>query len=296
LENVFDLGELKVKDAMRPRSQVRTLNVKANWSENLQTIRRYRFSRYPLIDADPEKPMGIIHLKDAVFADVDEVNLPSICRAFISTTEDTLLENLLSEMQRRRIHAALVHDAAGRWSGFLTLEDVIEEIIGTIRDEFEDEEQVLLSDALTLDRIQLDIEAGNTVDAVREAVSRMPVGTLPVDKEIIIKGIEEREKLVETYLGNQLGMPHARIPGISKSIILVIRSKNGIAYRNVREKADLLIVLLTPAGQPRIHQRLQAVVATIMDESEIIPSRLRSASDATQILEILLAGEQTSLD
>jgi len=296
LENVFDLGELRVKDAMRPRAQVRTLDARKNWIENSKTIRRYRFTRYPLIVDDSEYPVGLVHLKDAFMSDLDDIDLRKISRPFIVTTENVMLESLLADMQRRRIHAALVNDSSGTWTGFLTLEDAIEEIIGTIRDEFEDEEQINLADALTESRVHLDIQAGNTVDAIREAISRMPDNALPVAKEVIVRGIEERERVVETYLGNHFGMPHARIAGLSKPVIMVLRSTNGIGYRNTQDKADLLIVLLTPAGQPRTHQRLQAVIATIMDESDFIPQRLRTATNPAEIVEILLTGEQATLD
>ena len=296
VENVFDLGELKVKDAMRPRSQVRTLSAKANWTDNLEVIRRHRFTRYPLIDENVDEPIGIVHLKDAILAGENEIDLRAICRRFINSKESDSLETLLADMQRRRIHVALVRDDARNWTGFLTLEDVIEEIIGTIRDEFEDEEQISLAQTLNVSGIQLDIEAEDTVDAVRKAVDRIAPAQLPVGREIIIRAIEERERLVETYLGHGLGMPHARIAGIGKPIILVIRCLGGVSYRNTTEKADLLFVLFTPAGQPRIHQRLQAVVATVMGESGFIPQRLRSAETAAQVLEILLTGEQATLD
>jgi len=296
LENVFDLGELRVKDTMRPRSQVRTLDSRKPWNENLLTIRQYRFTRYPLVTEDSENPTGLVHLKDALLADVEAANLKTISRPLIITNENVMLESLLSDMQRRRIHAALVKDGTGKWTGFLTLEDVIEEIIGTIRDEFEDEEQIHLADALSEQAVILDIEATTTVEAVREAIQRMPADSLPVPKETVIRAIEERERLVETYLGNQLGMPHARIIGLTKPVIIVIRPINGVSYRLTEEKSDLLIVLLTPAGQPRIHQRLQAVIATIMDESNFIPQRLRSATTASEIIDIFLAGEQATLD
>jgi len=296
LENVFDLGELQVKDAMRPRSQVRVLDARKPWQENMQTIRRYRFTRYPLVNDNSEQPIGLVHLKDVFMADAEATDLKSFSRPFIVTTEHVMLESLLADMQKRRIHAALVKDTSGAWTGFLTLEDVIEEIIGTIRDEFEDEEQIHLADALTEDRVQLDIGATNTVDAIREAIARMPDDSLPIAREVIVRGIEEREKVVETYLGKQFGMPHARIAGLTKPIIMVIRSSHGIAYRNTTEKADILIVLLTPAGQPRTHQRLQAIIATIMDESEFIPQRLRTAVKAAEVVDILLTGEQATLD
>ena len=78
--------------------------------------------------------------------------------------------------------------------------------------------------------------------------------------------------------------------------MLVIRSEGGIPYRGTTERAHLLFVLLTPTGQPRVHQRLQAVIATLLDESEFIPERLRTASSASEVLEILRTGEQATLD
>ncbi len=296
LENVFDLGELRVRDAMRPRSQVRCLSTQVSWDQNLQTLRTYRFSRYPLLDADTQDPIGIVHFKDLLLSEKDEPDLRTLIRPYITIADNALLESLLAEMQKKRIHAALVRDSAGRWTGFLTLEDVIEEIIGTIRDEFEDEEQIHLGDALQEDRVQLNIEAESTVEAVRATLNRMKPGSLPVSNDVIVRSIEERERIVETYLGNGLGMPHARVAGLAKPVVFVIRSKGGIAYRGTQERAHLLMVLLSPAGQPRIHQRLQAIIATIMDESEYIPERLQSASTAAEVLEILRTGEQATLD
>lgn len=296
VENVFDLGELRVKDAMRVKSQVRCLSTSVPWKENMVTLRRFRFSRYPLVESENTDPIGIIHIKDLMLLDQDDPDLRSIRRPFLTVSETSLLESLLSEMQKKRIHVALVRNNEGMWTGFLTLEDVIEEIIGTIRDEFEDEEQVLLSDIIDERHVQLNVEANDTVEAVRAALQRVGNWNLPVSSEQVIKAIDERERAVETYLGNGLGMPHARMVGIQKPVVFFIRSDKGIPYRGNQERAYLLFVLLTPAGQPRVHQRLQSVIATIMDESEFIPDHLRSAETPAEIVEILKTGEQATLD
>lgn len=295
-ENVFDLGELRARDAMRSRSLVRCLRAEAPWSENLEILKRYRFSRYPLLHSGSSEPVGIIHIKDLLLADKDEPDLNSMARPFLNVLETQPLESLLAEMQRKRIHVALVRNNEGAWSGFLTLEDVIEEIIGTIRDEFEDEEQIHLSDILEEQHVQLGIEANDTVDAVRQALSRVKNWKLPVSREQIIKAIDERERAVETYLGKGLGMPHGRIVGLNQPVVFFIRSEQGIPYRGNRERAQLLFLLLSPAGQPRVHQRLQAVIATIMDESEYIPDHLRTAETPAEVVDILRTGEQATLD
>ncbi len=295
-ENVFDLGELTVRDAMRARSQVRTLTARVPWAENLETLRKYRFSRYPLVEVNSNTPIGIIHVKDLLLADKDEPDLLTMCRSYLTVVEGTPLENVLADMQRKRIHVALVRNASAEWTGFLTLEDVIEEIIGTIRDEFEDEENILLSDIVEEQHVLLGVEGSDSVDAIRNAFSRIANWKLPVSKEQVIKAIDLRERAVETYLGKGLGMPHARVVGLTKSVVFFIRSEKGIPFRTHHEKADLLFVLLSPAGQPRVHQRLQAVIATIMDESEFIPDRLRSAETPAEVVMILRTGEQATLD
>jgi Mg2+/Co2+ transporter CorB len=128
-----------------------------------------------------------------ILADKDEPDLISMARPFLNVLETQPLEALLAEMQRKRIHVAFVRNNDGAWTGFLTLEDVIEEIIGTIRDEFEDEEQIHLSDVLEEQHVQLGIEANDTVDAVRQAFSRIKHWKLPVSREQIIKAVDERE-------------------------------------------------------------------------------------------------------
>jgi CBS domain containing-hemolysin-like protein len=295
-ENVFDLGELRARDAMRSRSLVRCLQAEVPWQTNLEVLKRYRFSRYPLLHGGAAEPVGIIHIKDLILADKDEPDLNSMARPFLNVLETQPLEALLAEMQRKRIHVAFVRNNEGAWTGFLTLEDVIEEIIGTIRDEFEDEEQILLSDVLEEQHVQLGIEANDTVDAVRQALSRIKSWKLPVSREQIIKAVDERERAVETYLGKGLGMPHGRIVGLQHPVVFFIRSEKGIPYRGNHERSQLLFLLLTPAGQPRVHQRLQAVIATIMDESEYIPDHLRSAESQAEVVDILRTGEQATLD
>ncbi len=298
LENVFDLGDLKVKDAMRPRSQVRSINAKLNWTETVQFIRTWRFSRYPLIDDDPEKPIGIIYVKNLFFekGSAEEApDLVKLARPYLTTSDVTPLESLLVEMQRKFIHIALVHDAERKWVGMITMEDIIEEIIGTVRDEFETEEQLSLAEAITPGRIVLDIDAVSISDAVRQSLQLIPSADLPLSKDIIIPSILERERLASTYLGRGIAMPHARLMGITKPAVLIVRSSKGIVVGHGTERAKILFVLLTPAGQPRIHQRLQARIAQLLDSSEYVEERIEEAEDAHGILEAIRTGEMASL-
>lgn len=297
IENVFDFGTLTVRDAMRPRAQVRTLDARLPWSENFRRIQHAHFTRYPLLTTDTHGPAGYVHVKDLVLrSDGVTPDLSALARPLLATTEQTSLETLFAEMQRRRMHVALVTDGARRWTGLITLEDIVEELVGTIRDEFEDEEPIRLWDALAPENIQLDVEADSATEAVRAAVARMPSVAVPANVKRVLEGRSERERLVATYLGDGIGMPHARVSGLSKPFVMVVRSAAGIPIEGTGEKARLLFLLLTPAGQPRVHQRLQGIIATLLHESAFVPERLLTAKSADEVLEVIRTGEQAVLD
>jgi mannitol/fructose-specific phosphotransferase system IIA component (Ntr-type) len=223
-------------------------------------------------------------------------DLQALARPLLATTETTSLEAAFAEMQRRRVHVALVTDGHGRWTGFVTLEDLVEEIVGTIRDEFEDEEPVRLADAITADRVHLHIEADSPIAAVKLALGRMAPTALPLPAQQILRAVGERESQVGTYLGHGIGMPHARIARLGKPFVMVLRSESGVPFDGTAEKGKLLFVLLTPAGQPRVHQQLQSIIATLLTESEYVKERLLTATQTDEVLEIIRTGEQAVLD
>ncbi len=297
MENVFDFGELTVKDAMRGRGAVRCLDARQPWAHNLHVIRGSQFTRYPLLTDDAALPQGFIHLKDLVMRDeAQDPPLAAMARPLLTTSLHASLENLLARMQRRRIHAALVLDDDAEWVGLITLEDVIEELVGTIRDEFEEEEPIRLADVLRPEQIHLEIEANSPEEAVRQALAQTPSTSVPMPAPEILDAIRARERLVGTYLGRGIGLPHARLAGLQRPFVMVVRSKLGISCSGTTEKAHLLFVLLTPAQQPRVHQKLQSIIATLLHESEYVRDRLLQGTTPDEIYEALRTGEQTSLD
>ncbi len=298
MENIFELGELKVADAMRRRASVRFLHAGAPFALNLDVMRTYRFSRFPLLEReDAPRPLGIIHVKDLFLrANLPEPDLRALVRPYLATYEATPLEALLAEMQRKRAHLAIVLGPDGAWTGFITMEDIIEEIIGTVADEFENDPPITLADVLTPARIWLDIEAGSLAQALRLALARIPREELGVEPAKLSAAVLERERIAGTYLGKGIALPHARIPGLARPILLILRSTQGIPVEGTSERATLLFVLLTPAGQPRVHQRLQARIAGIIENSEYVQDRLQGAATSQEMFDVIRTGEQASLD
>jgi CBS domain containing-hemolysin-like protein len=161
LLNIFQLGHLRVRDAMRPRSRVRVLKANELWEENNRTLLESRFSRYPLAEGTSETPRGIVHVKDLFYLAVTPASREAwktIARPAITAREDQSLEDLLMTLKDRHQHLALVFNNVGQSTGLITLEDVLKEIVGSVGDEFEPARYIPFA-ALTPDRIFLEMEA-----------------------------------------------------------------------------------------------------------------------------------------
>lgn len=298
MENIFDMGELKVRDAMRPRSQAICLSAGMSWTEIEAIVAKHRFSRYPLLEEGKERPAGFVHVKELLLTPrcgTDRPDFSVLMRKAHTVSETAPLEQVLSEMQQRRLHMALVI-SGDAWAGFLTMEDIIEEIVGTIGDEFELEAPVTLGQVLTRSRIILGVEAFSIVDAVRKAVARVRAEEFPAPPELIIRAVAERERLASTYMGNGVAIPHARLSEARQPALVVIRSDRGIPIEGTAERARLLFLLITPTGQPRVHQKLLARVAELLVNSEYVEDRLYKAQTPSEMFDVICTGEMTAID
>jgi mannitol/fructose-specific phosphotransferase system IIA component (Ntr-type) len=141
----------------------------------------------------------------------------------------------------------------------------------------------------------LNIQARSLMEAIPAILARLPANALPLPIDQVRKAVQERERTAATYLGQGIAMPHARLPGLDKPIVIMANAPAGIAIEGSSERVQLLFVLLTPAGAPRVHQRLQATIAAMLENSDYIAERLREATTPEQVIEILLAGEQATL-
>ena len=296
LENIFDLGDLRVRDAMRSRDAAKVLRAGAPWEENLKVVRESRLSRFPLVDQGA-MPLGIVHVKDLFYEGQDKLpqaDLRKIARPYLTALEDQPLENLLGDFQRSRVHLAVVKNAEGRWTGVISLEDIIEEITGTIEDEFETEPPIHLSDGLTAGRVVLGIDASSLEELIGQVFGRIDAKELPLPVEKVVKAVLERERAMSTYLGNGLAVPHARLEGLEKPVVIFARSEPGVPIKGREEKAHLAFMLLTPSGSPRIQVRLLARVAALLS-SEYVDERLRAAESPAAVVEVIRAGEPITL-
>lgn len=298
IENVFDFGEVKVRDEMRAIEQASWLHVDRPWVENRDKILSTTFSRYPLFEGDPLRPVGIVHLKDLLYKDTpwpDPVDLRTIARKTYLASPDLPLEHLLTELRKRRVHMALVQDADGRIVGMITLEDVLEQLVGAIEDEFERDTSLRLSDCIREDRVVLDLKATEPMAAISELINRAVTSDLGIGDPRLIEAVMTRERTLPTYLGQGVAVPHARLEVVKSPCVLVGRSEAGVFFGpNPADRAHLMFVLLTPSATPRAQVRLLARIASLR-ESDIVWDRVREAPSAAAMLEAIRGGEEMAI-
>jgi CBS domain containing-hemolysin-like protein len=144
LENVFELFDRKARQVMVPRADVVYLRTDAPVEEMVELARRSGHTRFPLCEGDLDRVVGLIHIKDLFRADAPLKSLQAIARPVKFVPETITLDKLLARMRGERLHLTAVLDEYGGVSGIVTLENVIEEIVGEIQDEFDAERPELV--------------------------------------------------------------------------------------------------------------------------------------------------------
>ena len=147
IEGVMEIAELRVRDIMIPRSQIIFIEDQQDLNTCLNTIIESAHSRFPVIaDADDrDNIVGILHAKDLLKflrEDAEEFNLSSLLRPVVIVPESKRVDRMLKDFRSERFHMAIVVDEFGAVSGLVTIEDILEQIVGDIEDEFDEEEVV----------------------------------------------------------------------------------------------------------------------------------------------------------
>ncbi len=142
--NVFDLGDAKAKDVMVPRVQITFADVNSTYEELIEIFREDKFTRLPIYENTTDNVIGTINMKDLLLFDNDKINsfhVRDILREAYFTYEYKSISELLVEMRDASFNIAIVLDEYGETAGLITLEDILEEIVGEIHDEYDENEE-----------------------------------------------------------------------------------------------------------------------------------------------------------
>lgn len=147
IESAISFSKMRVRDIMLPKNQMVCINQNDEYSEIIKTVTKTGHSRFPVSDAASSDIVGILHAKDLLryqTCDLKSFDLLDICRQVTFVPESRRLDSLLGEFRSTKNHMAIVVDEYGEISGFVTIEDIIEQIIGDIEDEFDIDEDAYI--------------------------------------------------------------------------------------------------------------------------------------------------------
>ncbi|MEN6350084.1 MAG: hemolysin family protein, partial [Syntrophomonas sp.] len=237
LQNVFRFENRVVEEIMVPRPEVVFMDTQKSLDENLAIARNFGHTRFPLCDGSPDCIIGQINIKDLIAHEGELKDLHQIRRDISFVTEVMPLDKLLPEFQKRKQHMAVVLDEYGGTAGIVTMENVLEELVGEIQDEFDNEEpEVIVEDSgnlLVSGRMLIEDAVERFDLAINEEEQEQyntlagfvlgKLGKRPREKDIVrqenlcmevvkmegmridrirIRKLHERQTTPDTYLGN----------------------------------------------------------------------------------------------
>lgn len=202
--NVFDFGDAKVSEVMTPRTDMIALEVQMKYDEVIDIYKEEQFSRLPVYEDSIDNIVGVLYIKDIVFSGVDRnsFQISKIMRQPLFTFEFKNTTELLKEMRAKRTPIAVVLDEYGGTAGVVTMEDLIEEIVGDIKDEYDDHEEeieVVKEDEFLVDGIMRIDEMNELIGTKIESEDFESIGGFivglygqipPVGEQIEYEGIK----------------------------------------------------------------------------------------------------------
>ncbi|WP_051250857.1 hemolysin family protein [Paenibacillus harenae] len=142
VNRIFEFDERLAREIMVPRTDMVCLYIDQSREENVETIKREQYTRFPVAKGSKDNIIGILNTKQFfLHYDTDrELDILKLLQPVMSVPEVTPIKKLLKKMQQERVHIAMLLDEYGGTAGLITIEDIIEEIVGEIRDEFDEDE------------------------------------------------------------------------------------------------------------------------------------------------------------
>lgn len=166
--NIFDFNDIVAKDIMVPRIQMTTIPLDATYQQVLSTFQDSMFTRIPVYDGDPDHIIGLLNIKDFILVkDSEKFQLKKILREAYYTYEYKKVSDLLMELREKSFNIAFVLSEYGTTVGMITMEDIIEELVGEIRDEYDADEAELIQQLS--DRCYL-VEGGMKLDDINDVL------------------------------------------------------------------------------------------------------------------------------
>lgn len=143
IRNAVDFSDIVAKEVMTPRKDMICLNKNKSYEENMKIVSEHKHTRFPYIDDSKDSILGMIHIRDLMKNEITngKKDLSEFVRPMFLVPENVSISKILIRMNKERTHTALVVDEYGGTAGLITMEDIMEEIVGDINDEHDDKDE-----------------------------------------------------------------------------------------------------------------------------------------------------------
>ncbi|MFK7800781.1 MAG: hemolysin family protein [Anaerolineae bacterium] len=216
IRNIFDFSERQVVHVMTPRRKVETFQLDTPADELIREVAQSTHTRFPIYERNIDNVVGILHMRDLIPWSLDstgEFVLADLLSPTTAVTENTMVETMLERFRQEHSHMAIVLDERGGMAGVVTLEDLIEEVVGEVRDEFDVEREPVF-----------EIEPG-VIEVDGDVLVRALFELGAVTEEMDLPDVETVGGLITTRLGRPavegdecVYGPHSSAPAIFKVI------------------------------------------------------------------------------
>jgi CBS domain containing-hemolysin-like protein len=234
--NALDFRGRIVREVMRPRQEITALDTEASIAECLELAEKTRYSRFPLCEGgNLDKTLGVVHIKD-LFALRDKArtgaDLAPALRKLIYAPETARLEKLLQLFLERKLHCAMIVDEYGGTVGMLTLENILEELVGQIQDEFDQEKPLLIKTGTLTWEVAGALPLHELAELVHEPLAEEGVSTVsgwvthrlggfPKAGDMVLLGLGAYELRVEEMDGMRVAkLKLTKLPGAGETEFL----------------------------------------------------------------------------
>ncbi len=238
--NVFDFGDSLAKDIMIPRIDMVSVEDTATYKEVMELFRENMYTRLPVYHDSTDNIVGIINIKDFLFVkDTDKFEIKDIMRDAYYTYEYKKTSDLMMEMRKSSSNIALVLNEYGSTEGMITLEDLLEEIVGEIRDEYDEDEETLIQDLgdntyIVPGGMKLD-DINNSIDTEFTSDDYDSIGGLIIEK---LDKLPEEGETVDLEDGTKLTVKTVNQNRIEEVLMVLPTPEEVVAENSNEAKED----------------------------------------------------------
>ncbi len=284
-ENVSTLKNQSVRSIMVPWTRVARLSSASSFDEVRNQVAAQPFSRWPVIDAQSGRPVGQISVKQLIAEGANDGDWTRLVRPIQTLQSDDDVQTALARLQEARANMCVVEEA-GTPVGVITLEDLLEQAVGRVKEQYPHNPGALLAEALTAGNAVLELTGRTAEHAIRELAAAIPQQSLASSHNVAELALA-RERDVSTDLGVGVASPHARVAKLAFPLIIFGRSSEGVIFSpRSPELVKWVFLLVTPLERPDLQLFLLGELARVALDSSA-RERLTKATSIAEVINIV---------